>query len=360
MGVRRCGSEVNAMRVNIEDDLHLSGRLPAFARFLGVDEDTAIGRLYWVYRETQSRELVTMTRAEFVAATELRLLNPGALLDALLRSRLASEHEGFVTIHGNQVHVDRISKMRGMASAGGKARQHGKRSGNPTASAPQPDRSRSGNRSAADTQAPSKRSLLPAPSSLLQKQDPDLKPDPNLPVTIKKSDLSDLHRGVTPGAQQPTGASAIRLTYLNAYARKFARPFVGWGVRENGQCKNLLGSWPIERVLELIPLYFAWNNPIAIRAGYPFGFFVSSIHELDTDTHAPERKRLAAAAMANERQVGNEDAEKIRTESKLTEFVDKFAREVTEAKGQVTTSIGTQNPVKQPVKQLLSLSGVPR
>lgn len=189
----------------------------------------------------------------------------------------------------------------------------------------------------------------------------DLPRSPPAPPAGKHPSVWSELAGEVERAKPLTPAAQIRRAYHEAYAEKFNREFKGWGKRENGQATRLVESWSLATVLELIPKFFKWNNPQVMMAGYPFGLghasFISRIHELDADTHAPDRKRLANAVNANDRQVGNEDAEKIRSESNLNSFVDKFAREVTEAQGQVKTSIGPQNPVKQPVKQLLSLSG---
>lgn len=183
-------------------------------------------------------------------------------------------------------------------------------------------------------------------------EDPQRSP-PATPAGKHPSVWSEL-AGEVERAKPLTPAAQIRRAYHESYAEKFNREFKGWGKRENGQAAQLVGSWSLATVLELIPKFFKWNNPQVMMAGYPFGLghasFISRIHELDADTHAPDRKRLAAAAMANERQVGNEDAEKIRTESNLNSFVDKFAREVTEAEKQVRTSIGTRKPQDAPVK----------
>jgi hypothetical protein len=125
-------------------------------------------------------------------------------------------------------------------------------------------------------------------------------------------------------AKPLTPAAQIRRAYHEAYAKKFKREFKGWGKRENGQAAQLVGSWSLATVLELIPKFFDWNNPQVMMAGYPFGLghasFISRIHELDADTHAPDRKRLANAVNANDRQVGNEDAEKIRYETEMREL----------------------------------------
>lgn len=331
MGVRH-GREVNAMRVNIEDDLFLSGRLTAFARALGVEEDTALGRLAFAWRETQHRELVTVSRESFRLATFVRLRDPQGTLLAMEASGLATKKsDDEWLIHGNEEHAKRLGMYREKAQKGGIARQ---RASKLPASNPK--------KPAASQQAASKlnqRALL-APSSLLQKQDPDLcVSDSDLPPAIN---FEDLPRSppATPAGRHPsvwselageverakplTPAAQIRRAYHEAYGKKFKREFKGWGKRENGQAAQLVGSWSLATVLELIPKFFDWNNPQVMMAGYPFGLghasFISRIHELDADTHAPDRKRLANAVNANDRQVGNEDAEKIRYETEMREL----------------------------------------
>lgn len=110
----------------------------------------------------------------------------------------------------------------------------------------------------------------------------------------------------------PSPVSLIRKAWLDAYEQVYDRKCESWGARESGQAKNLLKSWPLERLLALIPAYFAWKEPRAIRAGHPFGTgadsFVMRIHALDADTHSYERRDDAAVfgaqlREANERAV---------------------------------------------------------
>lgn len=110
------------MRVNIEDDLHLSGRLTALARALGVSEDTAIGRLYWAYRETQHREMCVVSVEEFCEALALRVEDPTTLLSAMLKAKLVSPEGDDFVIHGNENHIQRLQTLRGNAKNGGLAR----------------------------------------------------------------------------------------------------------------------------------------------------------------------------------------------------------------------------------------------
>jgi len=315
------------MRVNVESDLWASGRLGAFARALGVGECEALGLLVFVWHETQHRELMLVTEAAFAGAVSVRLgdTDPSKVFAAMVRAQLISHVEGDTwLIRGNDEHVSRLRQLRSSASAGGQAR------GKQMAASRQPQ----GSLKAASSLAKGKHVLAspePSPShrpastqpsrsapySLLH-TDHDLDPsDPYLIQSINSEDLPP--SGKTPkNGVSPSGR--IRAAYLAGYEKKFGRPFGGWGAKANGQASQLIRDWPADRVIELLGLFFDWNNPRAISAGYPFGFFVSAIHEIDADTHSPERKRLARTLDAAERQVSHKDAEQLTLDAELAQI----------------------------------------
>lgn len=71
-----------------------------------------------------------------------------------------------------------------------------------------------------------------------------------------------------------------------------------WGSVERGACKRLIGGTiSVDRILELIPEYFKWQNQQVINAGYPFasGYasFCQKIHELIADMANPERRQIS-------------------------------------------------------------------
>lgn len=71
-----------------------------------------------------------------------------------------------------------------------------------------------------------------------------------------------------------------------------------WGSVERGACKRLIsGTIGVDRVLELIPEYFKWQNQQVINAGYPFasGYasFCQKINELIADMANPERRQIS-------------------------------------------------------------------
>ena len=111
-------------------DLRGSGRLSAFARFLGVGEHEAIGVLADAWAETQDRELCLVTQEQFVSAVGLRFDDPVKVFAAMKRALLVvpvetpeaglgpTEHW---LIRGNEKHVAKLRAYRASAVAGGKA-----------------------------------------------------------------------------------------------------------------------------------------------------------------------------------------------------------------------------------------------
>lgn len=99
-----------------------------------------------------------------------------------------------------------------------------------------------------------------------------------------------------PGKKTP--AAQIRSAWLAAYERTYNRKCVSWGARESKQAQNLLKTWPLDHVLLLVDAFFAWTHPAPLAKGHPFGVgsssFVMMIHELDADTHSPERRKDVA------------------------------------------------------------------
>ena len=312
------------MRVNVEDEIHADGSLGALARALSVEEDTALGRLVFVWRETQRRKLIVVTKDEFCSATKLRVKDPGGMLDAMIACDFASPtDDGRWYIRGNDKHIARLEVYQSKAQKGGIASQSALSrpklasssnklaSSKPKASFNEPESKLQ--RATNEPPTSHQRALL-APYS----KDHDL--DPSDPYLIQSSNSEDLPPSGKAPKNGASPSSRIRAAYLAGYEKKFGRPFGGWGAKANGQASQLIRDWPADRVIELLALFFEWNNPRAISAGYPFGFFVSAIHEIDADTHSPERKRLARTLDAAERQVSHKDAEQLTLDAELAQI----------------------------------------
>lgn len=367
-----------SVRVNIEDDLHLSGRLGALAKALGVSEDTAIGRLYWAYRETQHRELCVVSVDEFCEALALRVEDPTTLLAAMVKARLVSpEGEGFV-IHGNEIHIQRLQTLRGNAKSGGLAR------GKQMLSRRQADAKQEASKrqpSAKQMLSSSEPSQLLAPSSLLQKQDPDLcVSDSDLPPAIKFEDPPRSTRAQETGrvaleefAEQVTGWTTptdvqvalfsepqpprqpkppkkpkpaktvneyspvhqLRISYEALWEAKMGSPYLGWSPKHAARAKALVASpMALAESLQLLELFFNWPDP---RVAHSYSFcegpysFVMQRDALRARFARPELDHKLGVMSASQRQASNEDAEKMRSESRLNGFVERFARVVTEA-----------------------------
>lgn len=104
-------------------NLRGTGRLSAVARALRVSEFEALGMLTIAWAETQHRELVCVSAREFHDATAIHFDDPGAVLEAMARAKLATHDAESNTwqIHGNEKHVIKLKAYRANASLGGKA-----------------------------------------------------------------------------------------------------------------------------------------------------------------------------------------------------------------------------------------------
>lgn len=135
--------------------------------------------------------------------------------------------------------------------------------------------------------------------------DPALKTKPEIAI-VQPGSGPQTDIGMIPASASPSPVALIGRAWKAAYQEQYDRPCENWGARNNGQAKNLLKDWTLERILELIPLFFRWPNPQVIRAGHPFGVgmhsFAMRIHELDADEHSPSRHEDAAIIGAQRRE----------------------------------------------------------
>lgn len=129
---------------------------------------------------------------------------------------------------------------------------------------------------------------------------------PDVRCTPVKPRASSSQKSTTPVAQ-------VRDAWLIAYKQKYTRDCINWGAREGGAAKSLLASWPLQRVIELIGLFFEWPMSGVVNSGHAFckGYnsFTERIHELDADTHSLERREEAAIFKAQLNEMNNRTIE---------------------------------------------------
>lgn len=275
------------MRVNIEDDLILSGRLYAVATRMGWTQREAVGSLYFLWRRTQDCEVVTCSRDQLLSLIRLDYDDDylaSRFIAACVAAGLIADDGSAVTIKGNDQHVSRLSKLRKSAKNGGFAKaQKWQKNGSEVAGEWQGNGTEEGlKRHGQGTE----NSALLAPSSLLL--------TPNTKKRIKNNT----------GTPKIAGGSEVRRAFLDGYAARYSGKVYHWGAREAGQASNLLKTWPLQTLLDLVTKFFAWSRPEVIRAGHSFGkgphSFVFRIDELYADTHTPERRLEAEVVRANE------------------------------------------------------------
>lgn len=154
------------------------------------------------------------------------------------------------------------------------------------------------------------RELVANDSRLIHDPDPDLRSRSPIPDPFTAGVQKPKRRKQSAMAA-PSAVAVVRALWLKCYEAKYGKRYP-WGAREGGQCSVLLGSWPLEELQELVPLYFAWARPEVIRSGHPFGVgmwcFTMRLHELRADVIDPKRRAIAAQVGKRERN-DNEQAE---------------------------------------------------
>lgn len=91
------------MRVNIEDDLFVSGRLRAFAFHMGLPEHAALGVLCFVWRDTQHASFSEGDIGKFFELVRIRLpeFDPAKIADAMVAAGLANQEGNLLQLKGN-------------------------------------------------------------------------------------------------------------------------------------------------------------------------------------------------------------------------------------------------------------------
>jgi hypothetical protein len=288
------------------EDLIADGRLVVMSQSLGMGPGDALLILELVWLATQKAQLSVVTEVQFECCVRSRLrafypkILPFEVLGAMVSADLArpatelnevvagEQVGGFFEIVGNQKQIEALEEYRE------RQREHGRRGGlkksenlkNSMISSSEPYKNPSEPYKNPSEPYKNPSEPLAKPSSVSV---PVPVPDPN------KKKKQDSRASLV--ADEPSAVAVVGRAFKAEYEKRYNHPLDGWGAKENGQAKNLLKSWPLERVLELIPRYFAWPNKRVIDAGHPFGAgyvnFISTINELKADIIAPERRPVA-------------------------------------------------------------------
>ena len=282
------------------EDLIADGRLVVMSQSLGMGPGDALLILELVWLATQKSQLSVVTEVQFECCVRSRLrafypkILPFEVLGAMVSADLArpatelnevvagEQVGGFFEIVGNQKQIEALEEYRE------RQREHGRRGGL--------KKSENSKNSMISSSQPYKNPSEP----LAKPSEPLAKPSSvsvsvSDPVPDPKKKKQDSRAALV--ADEPSAVAVVGRAFKAEYEKRYDHPLDGWGAKENGQAKNLLKSWPLERVLELIPRYFAWPNKRVIDAGHPFGAgyvnFISTINELKADLIAPERRPVA-------------------------------------------------------------------
>lgn len=296
------------MRVNVEDDLFTERRLAKLARFLKIPEHQALGLLVLFWRSTQSQEIIRAPRErlETLAAMEVDA-DPSQWIDAMLAAQLASIDGAEIVIRGNAPHVERIIKLRSIASSGGKARyKQINEKLNVSEAVIKPSSSRN--------------QALPAPFSDLLT--PYTNTNTNTGSFSKQLELTEVvsaefdSRRLSESAprvsakpkrsaSEQEAAKLVKDAFHAGYRKRYGRPITGWGVPQNAHIYHLLKIWPAHELATLAVAYFAWPRSGPIEAGHPFmgnpKSFSANLEALHADTFKADRRVEAAGIRQQDR-----------------------------------------------------------
>lgn len=311
--------------MNIEDDVFVSGRLRAFALHMRCAEETAIGVLCQVWRQTQSQGFIQGSIQDFAQAIRLWLPTYSAseIASAMIQSGLAEAANDDIYIRGNEPHISRLNALRNQAE---KMRKKAAKRRGPKELLSQD----------------LKQDLLPVLSQDLKAPEIRVVQEPSLAPYIQRTNDDRGSTGVPAihthteslaalVSEKPTklvkakpsasGVFRVRDAFVAGYAELYNGAPYDWDhARDGRQAKKLVGNGDEGRVIAVVAEvndYFGWKNPEVIREGHTFshGFqsFVSKRHKLRADHAAPERHD-AAAILAQERYEAGKQAFKQKQE----------------------------------------------
>lgn len=129
------------MRVNIEDELRLSGRLGRLARAMRWNERETVGALALFWGATQDAEIIEAPLSRIITVVAAHFDSDGqaeSFVRAMAAARLATgslDGASFL-IHGNEPHVLRLRRLRRQATNGGFARAKAQNEDSPMESLP--------------------------------------------------------------------------------------------------------------------------------------------------------------------------------------------------------------------------------
>lgn len=339
------------MRVNIEEDIFHSGRLRAFAFHMGCAEETAIGVLCQVWRQTQAQGFVQGSIQDFAQAIRLWLPSYSAsqIAAAMIQAGLAEAANDHIYIRGNEPHVSRLQSLRNQAEQMRK--------------------------SAVKRLSPKKRSkqalsqalsqgLIQEPSQGLSGvldvaktggvQEPSFAPNIQRPKVDRGSRGSEIQANSTESlaslvSEKPSVSPAvfrIRDKFLEGYAELYNGSVYDWDhARDGKQAKALMRDGSEERlagILAEVDAYFGWKDPEVIRKGHTFSHgyqaFTQVRHRLRADHAAPERHE-AAAILTQERWEAGKAAFKQKQEQQWAADLSATSRVAIKSKPEVLVGL---------------------
>jgi hypothetical protein len=287
------------MRVNLEDSLTDDGHARMIAKIMGWDEDRVIGKLYWVYRDTQKAKFVEGPIGRAVTLCVLRFDSDDEcqkFLSAMVTAQLSKRDGDTIRIRGNERRVTELD-----AWYGGKVRA-GKASAN--------KRKAEKIREQEPTDAQQNPTVL-SPKSLVLSPIQDLR-DPEL-FPQHEDRRVPVHSRPAPKARKPvTEDSPLFARVVDCWFVNHREVYGGdppWGSLQGKQLSAIMRKARDNgaELLQLIPQFFHGPYPDSTKAGHPlsdgYASLAMRIDMLRADMTNPNRRVKAAVDTARLQQL---------------------------------------------------------
>jgi hypothetical protein len=261
--------------VRIEEEARTDPRFTILGEKIGANRFDALGRMVevWAYCTEKQTYFV---RADMLDAVSGVKNFGNFLVESDLASLLEEEDSCGFRIKGTKGRIEWLSKLR----------KNGKKGGRPRKSKHKPDGYPDGNQTLTRIEPPSNPLTL-APAPVLA---PVISNPPSGELAGATS-LVESEKSITPniggkGYSPEVRESARRFcgAYVSAYQTKFPgqRPADLWDGAVKGQILALIkGGFPVDRLSQLVQVYFQLDDKWFKQRGYSFATFRSNLNLID-------------------------------------------------------------------------------
>lgn len=290
------------MRVNIEDDLYLSGRLGRLARAMGWNERESLGALTLVWRATQAERLSSTTVERLVTVVGVWFDDDQQcerFIRAMAISRLAQIDGETITINGNEQQIMRLDAWLEQKREAGR-RSAASRKAQSKRERPLNERSTTPERPSTEVNSPVSLLLSPVSFSEDKNRIPiqgsiALAPQNGIALTAPPSAPAVVEKKRSP--DQKARSVEVNRRYRERYEQTVGKPPSGIDQAFNGMIARFADKHA-ENALAIVDQYFDSPNGFYRLKGWPVQLLIDSAPALwrEVDDARAAQENIAAPA----------------------------------------------------------------